>query len=80
MQNVIHLYSFILQIKITQEMLNDFLKVSELANSKPKIQFSVFPIVIQSLSCMTLCDLMNCSTLGFPVLHYLLEFAQIHVH
>ena len=61
-------------------MLNDFLKVSELANSKPKIQFSVFPIVIQSLSCMTLCDLMNCSTLGFPVLHYLLEFAQIHVH
>ena len=23
---------------------------------------------------------MNCSTLGFPVLHYLLEFAQTHVH
>ena len=23
---------------------------------------------------------MNCSTPGFPVLHYLLEFAQIHVH
>ena len=31
-------------------------------------------------SCPTLCDLMNCSTPGFPVLHYLLEFAQIHVH
>ena len=27
--------------------------------------------------CRTLCDLMNNST---PVLHYLLEFAQIHVH
>ena len=23
---------------------------------------------------------MNCSTPGFPVFHYLLEFAQIHVH
>ena len=23
---------------------------------------------------------MDCSTLGFPVLHYLLEFAQTHVH
>ena len=29
-------------------------------------------------SCLTLCDPMNCSTPGFPVLHYLLEF-QVHV-
>ena len=29
---------------------------------------------------LTLCDPMDCSTLGFPVLHYLLEFAQIHVY
>ena len=29
---------------------------------------------------LTLCDPMNCSTPGFPVLHYLPEFAQIHVH
>ena len=28
----------------------------------------------------TLCDPMDCSTPGFPVLHYLLEFAQTHVH
>jgi len=28
----------------------------------------------------TLCDLMDCSTPGFPVLHYLPEFAQTHVH
>ena len=27
-----------------------------------------------------LCDLMNCSTPGFPVLHCLLECAQTHVH
>ena len=25
-------------------------------------------------------QLLNCSMLGFPVLHYLLEFAQTHVH
>ena len=31
-------------------------------------------------SCPTLCDLMDCSTPGFPVLHYLLEFVQTHVH
>ena len=31
-------------------------------------------------SCLTLCDLMICSMPVFPVLHYLLEFAQTHVH
>ena len=31
-------------------------------------------------SCPILCDPMNLSTLGFPVLHYLLEFAQTDVH
>ena len=31
-------------------------------------------------SCLTLCDSMDCSTPGFPVLHYLLEFSQPHVH
>ena len=30
--------------------------------------------------CLTHCDFMDCRTPGFPVLHYLLEFAQIHVH
>ena len=30
--------------------------------------------------CMTLCDPMNCSMLGFPVLHYFPEFAPTHVH
>ena len=31
-------------------------------------------------SCLTLCDPMECRTSGFPVLHYLPEFAQTHVH
>ena len=30
--------------------------------------------------CLTLCDPIDCSTPGFSVLHYLLEFAQIHAH
>ena len=30
--------------------------------------------------CPALCNPTNCSTPGFPVLHYLPEFAQIHVH
>ena len=32
------------------------------------------------LSCLTLCNPMYYSMPGFPVLHYLLEFAQTHVH
>ena len=30
--------------------------------------------------CLTLCDPMNYSMSGFPVLHQLLELAQTHVH
>ena len=30
--------------------------------------------------CPTLCDLMDCNTPGFPVLHHLPEFTQTHVH
>ena len=31
-------------------------------------------------SCPALCDPTDCSTPGFPVLHYLPELAQTHVH
>ena len=31
-------------------------------------------------SCSILCDPMDCSTPGFPVLHHLLELVQTHVH
>jgi len=31
-------------------------------------------------SCPTLCDLMDCSMPGSSLLHYILEFAHIHVH
>ena len=38
------------------------------------------PVVVQSRNRVQLCDLMDSSMPGFPVLHYLLEFVQIHVH
>ena len=47
----------------------------KLQGSKSEHQFSS---VIQS--CPTLCDPMDCSTPGLPVLHHLLEPAQTHVH
>ena len=36
-------------------------------------------VVFQSLSHVWLCDPMDCSMPGFPVLHSLLEFAQTYV-
>ena len=39
-----------------------------------------FIVVVQSLSCVWLCDLMDCSTPGFPVFHCLSEFARTHIH
>ena len=46
-------------------------------SQKNKTVLMFFCSVAQS--CPTLCDSMNCSTPGFPVLHYLPEFAQNHV-
>ena len=45
---------------------------------KWKIEY-VF-VVFQSLSDVWLCNPMDCSTSGLPVLHYLSEFAKTHVH
>ena len=56
--------------------------------------WQLFSLLLIALSCFhgqrrqlfscsvmsTLCDPMDCSTPGFPALHYLLEFAQTHVH
>ena len=42
----------------------------------------MFDILVQfnHSSCLTVCDLMDCSTPGFPVHHQLPELAQTHVH
>jgi len=37
-------------------------------------------IVVQLLSHVRLCDPMDYGTPGFPLLHYLWQFAQTHVH
>ena len=49
--------------------------------------YGVFPdsslefVVVQPLKrCLALCNPMDCSMPGFPVLYYLLEFAQTHIH
>ena len=54
-------------------------------NTKP-LNFSVIMAEIWvcccsvTESCPTLCHLVDCRAPGFPVPHYLSEFAQIHVH
>ena len=52
--------------------------------TKPQIHNFILLIGIfssdQSLSCVQLCNPMNCSTPGLPVHHQLLEFTQTHVH
>ena len=59
----------------------DCLPVELLRNlpEHPRISILQFSSV-QSLSCVRLCDPMNCSTPGVPVHHQLLEFTQTHVH
>ena len=40
-----------------------------------------YQLVVQFLSCVqTLCDPIDCTMPGFPVLHCLLEFDQIHIY
>ena len=38
-----------------------------------------FVVVVQPLSCVRLCNPMDCSTPDFPVLHHLPELAETHV-
>ena len=52
--------------------LQEDLKIANLVSS------GQFSSVTQS--CPTLCNLMDCSTLGLPVYHHLPEFTQTHVH
>ena len=51
------------------------LSMSMILTTLSSVQFSSV-----TQSCPTLCDLMNCSTPGFPVHHQLLEYTQTHVH
>ena len=48
----------------------------QLISMRIRVMFSS----VQSLSCVWLCDPMNCSTPGLSVRHQLLEFTQTHIH
>ena len=52
------------------------------AKNSPEKRNSLVPrhVVVQSLSHVRLRKPMDCSLPGFPVLHYLQEFAQTHVY
>ena len=45
----------------------------------PCVKLFIFCCAVAQ-SCLTLCDPMDCSMPGFPVLHHLLEFSKTHVH
>ena len=49
-----------------------------------KVVYHMIPLICYccsvTKSCPAICNPMDCSTPGFPVLHYLLELAQIRVH
>ena len=44
------------------------------------VNLEIIIVVVHSLSHVQLCDPVDCSTVGFPALHCLPEFAQTHVH
>ena len=55
-------------------------KVSKINQRKVITNISLQSCCSGAKSYPTLCDPMNLSTPGSPVFHYLLEFAQTHVH
>ena len=65
------LYSYFYPILLKKKQLEIFLFKNNL--------FIEIHCCSLAKSCLTLCNPMDCSTPGFPVLHYLPEFAQIHV-
>ena len=55
------------------------MKVCELSDKEFRIILLRMFYCSVTQSCLTLCDPMDCSMPGFPVLHHLLEFAQTHL-
>ena len=50
------------------------------APGNDKYTFCLYQFSSVAQPCPTLCDPLDCSTLGLPVHHQLLEFTQTHVH
>ena len=64
--------------KKTKTKTKNLICQSYLSSSVPRVQTVLLRSVTES--CLTLCSPVDCSTWSLPVLHYLLEFAQTHVH
>ena len=76
-ENEEELKSLLMKVKEESEKAGLKLNIQKTKSmaSGPISQFSSF-----TQSCPTLCDSVDCSTLGFPVYHQLSELAQTHVH
>ena len=59
---------------------SSFLSVAALDTSPASVLHLSVQFSSVSQLCLTLCDPMDCSTPGLPVLHQLPEFTQTHVH
>ena len=78
--------STLLQLRKEKEKKKTFSNSSSFKKSLLAISFfrilkamiAQFSSVAQS--CPTLCDPMDCSMLGFPVCHQLLQLTQTHIH
>ena len=83
------------QARVFENFLQDWVSSRSVSPSKSRPQspprslptYSLWQIYANSDCCCsvaklcpTLCDPVDCSTPGFPVLHYLLESTQTHVH
>ena len=58
----------------------DFLKSCISFWEAPLLTFICIVLLVQSSSCVQLCDPVDFSTPGLPVPHHLPKFAQVHVH
>ena len=74
----LHLYS---TFPLSRDHNCSLLSVSRTPKQQWNNQFSILGFYSSvTKSCPTLCDPMDCSMWSFPVLHYLPEFAQTHIH
>jgi len=68
----------IVALSILRHLCRD--KRSTVVNTLTKMRIKMWFCSVQLLSCVRLCNPMDCGTPGLPVHHQLLELAQTHVH
>ena len=61
-----------------QALVHEVTKSSIRLSNSANVQFEKMYCCSVAKSCLTLWDPMDCSTPGFPILHYLPEYAQTH--